>query len=85
MENFEVVITMPEVFDEEIYLDGKDCYLAQALKNKFPESEINVSACGVTKIDGVWFKPLKKTPFDSEIIMNNLGNTLTITFERWRY
>ena len=81
MIRFAVDITMPKVYSQDIYLDGKNCYLAQALKKKFPESEIRVWNNGNTQINNEWVSPLKETPFDANVVCDNLGNTLTIKFE----
>jgi hypothetical protein len=79
--NFEVEIDMPEQYDTDVYTDGKNCYLAQALKRMFPESDIKVSCVGVTDIDGDKFVPSDKTPFDSLICRKNLGNKFKIKME----
>ncbi len=79
--NFDVEIDMPEKYDNNVYTDSKNCYLAQALKKMFPESNIRVSCVGSTNIDGEIFEPSKETPFDSLICQKNLGNKFKIKME----
>ena len=82
MKKFEVEITMPEVYESEIYRSNTDCYLARVLREKFPDSKIEVYDSGDCRIDGVRYETLNETPFYGGVIQDNLGKTLTIKFKR---
>lgn len=81
VKNFEVEINMPERYDSNVYTDGENCYLAQALKKMFPEAKIDVSCVGISKIDGNEFTPSEKTPFDSMVCIDNVGKQFKIKME----
>jgi len=84
MENFEVSITLPTINDGNYWVDD-NCYLAQALKKQFPDKHIKVYSHGFCKIDNVRYRPLENTPFNYNIVKQNLGKNLTIKFEMFNW
>jgi hypothetical protein len=82
MENFEVNVTIPEIFNEHTYLSQTNCYLARVLKEKFPNSKVLVKGFGECEIDEIKYIPLKETPFNIGIAKQSEGKTLTIKFKK---
>ena len=77
-EKFTVQVTVGE-YDENIYTEPENCYLAKAIKTKYPDARVVVT-CSSTEIDGINYETVEG--FNAEYAKANQNSTFPITLKR---